>query len=93
MKSTLVFYRKNILKNGDTVEMKIWQVPYSKDKPHGLKYSLVYTRKGERVVGYDNADKKGDHKHFREMEIPYNFKDMDRLILDFYSDIQGLIEG
>ena len=93
MKSTLVFYRKNILKNGDTVEMKIWQVPYSKDKPHGLKYSLVYIRKGERVVGYDNAEKKGYHKHFREMEIPYKFKEMDRLILDFYSDIQGLIEG
>jgi hypothetical protein len=93
MKSTLVFYRKNILKNGDTVEMKIWQVPYSKDKPHGLKYSLVYIRKGERLVGYDNAEKKADHKHFREMEIPYKFKDMDRLILDFYSDIQGLIEG
>ena len=75
------------------VEMKIWEVPYSKGKPHGLKYSLVYIRKGDRIVGYDNAEGKGDHKHFWGNEIPYNFKDMDTLILDFYSDIQGLMEG
>jgi hypothetical protein len=93
MKSTLVFYRKNILKNGDMVEMKIWQVPHSKVKPHGLKYSLVYIRKGERIVGYDNAEGKGDHKHSWGNEIPYNFKDMDALISDFYSDIEGLMEG
>jgi len=24
------------------MEMKIWQVPVSKDKPHGFKYSLAY---------------------------------------------------
>jgi len=92
MKSTLVFYRKNILKNGDMVEMKIWEIPCSKDKPYGLKYSLVYIRKGERVIGYDNAEGKGDHKHFWEKEILYDFQDMDTLISDFYSDIQGLIE-
>ena len=73
--------------------MKIWQVPHSKVKPHGLKYSLVYIRKGERIVGYDNAERKGDHKHFRGDEIPYDFKDMDTLISDFYMDIQGLMEG
>jgi hypothetical protein len=33
----LLFYRKNIEPNGDIVEMKIWQVPHSKKKPHGLK--------------------------------------------------------
>jgi len=44
--------------------MKIWQVPVSEDKPHGYKYSLVYIVGGERLIGYDNAEGKGDHRHF-----------------------------
>lgn len=43
----LLFYRKNIEPKGDIIEMKIWQVPHSKDKPHGLKYSLVYIGKAK----------------------------------------------
>jgi len=41
--------------DGSILEMKIWEVMSSKDKPHGLKYSLVYIECGERIVGYDNA--------------------------------------
>jgi hypothetical protein len=63
MSVELLFYRKNIEPNGDIIEMKIWQVPRSKDKPHGLKYSLVYIRDGKRLIGYDNAESKGDHRH------------------------------
>lgn len=86
----LIFYRKNILPNGDVVEMKIWQVPETRDKPHGLKYSLVYIKGGERVVGYDNAEEKGDHRHYRGKEYPYQFKDMEILAGDFYKDIERL---
>ncbi len=64
MSVELLFYRKNVEPNGDIVEMKIWQVPRSKDKPHGLKYSLVYIRDGKRIIGYDNAEGKGDHRHY-----------------------------
>ena len=84
----LFFHRKNILPNGDMVEMKIWQVPETSNKPHGLKYSLVYIRKGERIVGYDNAESKGDHKHYQGKEFPYKFKDIETLVEDFYKDIE-----
>ncbi len=47
MNGELLFHRKNIEPNGNIVEMKIWKVPYSKDKPHGLKYSLVYIREAK----------------------------------------------
>jgi hypothetical protein len=86
--SELIFHRKNILPNGDMVEMKIWQVPETQDKPHGLKYSLVYIKQGERVVGYDNAEGKGDHKHFLGKEFPYAFKNIETLRDDFYKDIE-----
>lgn len=59
-------------------EVKIWKVPESKDKPHGLKYSFAYIVKGERVVGYDNAEGKGDHRHYidtiKKRNIFINFR-------------------
>jgi hypothetical protein len=68
MKAELLFHRKNIEADGDIVEMTIWKVPHSKDKPHGLKYSLVYIHGGKRMVGYDNAEGRGDHRHYGQRE-------------------------
>lgn len=79
--------------NGDLVEMKIWQVPQSKDKPLGYKYSLVYIRGGKRIVGYDNGEGKGDHKHYRNKQYPYEFKGMEVLIEDFYRDVEKIKKG
>ncbi|MEW6740025.1 MAG: toxin-antitoxin system TumE family protein [Nitrospirota bacterium] len=93
MSVELLFYRKNVETNGDIVEMKIWQVPHSKEKPHGLKYSLVYVREGKRIIGYDNAEGKGDHKHYRNKEYPYRFNDVDTLIKDFYDAVEKAKRG
>ena len=89
MKGKLVFHRKNILPNGDIVEMKIWRVPVTSLKPHGLKYSLVYIRKGRRAFGYDNAEGKGDHKLEGDKEMPYRFIDIDHLIRDFLTEVDS----
>ena len=52
---------------GNTIGIKMWQLPKpTKDKPHGYKHSLVYVVDGKRVVGYNNAERKGDHRHIRE---------------------------
>ena len=90
MKAKLLFHRKNIEPNGDIAEMKIWQVQDSKDKPHGLKYSLVYIQNGKRIIGFDNAEGKGDHKHYKGKEYTYDFKSIDNLIKDFYSMIEKM---
>jgi hypothetical protein len=58
MKAELIFHRRNVESNGDIVEMKMWRVPVSKERPQGVKYSLVYIKGGERIVGYDNAEGK-----------------------------------
>ncbi|MCL5884304.1 MAG: DUF6516 family protein [Deltaproteobacteria bacterium] len=73
---------------GNTVEMKIWKVPASVDLPHGYKYSLVYIVGGERVVGYDNSEGKGDHRHIGEGESVYAFKSIRRLVRDFQADVE-----
>ena len=89
MKASLVMHVKLEDEVNNTIEIKIWQLPEpTEDKAHGYKYSLAYILEGERVIGYDNGENKGDHRHYRETEKPYRFKDIDRLIEDFYKDIE-----
>ena len=93
MKSELVIYKKVTDELGNTIEIKIWQVRPSADKPHGYKYSLVYIVNDTRVIGYDNAERKGDHRHYGQIEKGYDFKDIDNLLEDFYKDIEKYREG
>ncbi|MHB8232709.1 MAG: toxin-antitoxin system TumE family protein [bacterium] len=87
MKAKLIKHIKIKEDSGNIIEIKLWQVPVSADKPHGYKYSLVYIVKGERVIGYDNAEGKGDHKHNGDSTEYYEFKTIRRLIDDFVKDI------
>ena len=57
-------------------------------RPHGLKYRLVYVNEGERLVGYDNERGKGDHKHIGEKEQVYVFQSVDQLLEDFWNDVK-----
>jgi Family of unknown function (DUF6516) len=83
----LVFLKRRNA-DGTIVEIKIWKLPeVTAERPHGLKYSLFYGRSGERIVGYDNETGKGDHRHYRELEIPYGFESMEQLMKDFFADI------
>ncbi len=89
MKAKLIKYVKTIDELANTVEIKIWQLPVpTEDKPHGYKYSLVYIVDNVRVIGYDNAEGKGDHRHYGEMEEPYMFEGIDKLLEDFQKDIE-----
>jgi uncharacterized protein DUF6516 len=87
-KATLVFHQKYIDERGGIVEMKAYQVPKSEATPHGFKYSLVYIREGQRLVGYDNHERKGDHRHYRGQTTSYAFSTVDQLIEDFLSDVE-----
>jgi hypothetical protein len=90
IKAKLVYHVKEYHVDGSVQEIKIWEVPTSKEKPHSLKYSFAYIVKGERVVGYDNAEAKGDHRHFQGREYPYKFRSLEKLWEDFQGDIQKI---
>ena len=64
-------------------------MPKTVDKPYGFKYSLVYIVNNKRIVGYDNAEGKGDHKHYKEREEPYLFVSLEKLAEDFYRDVEN----
>lgn len=88
MKSKLLKHNKFREDNGNITEIKLWEVTKSKDKPHGYKYSLVYIVEGKRIIGYDNAKGKGDHRHYRKHEDSYNFTTVWQLIADFFKDVE-----
>ncbi|HVN23105.1 MAG TPA: DUF6516 family protein [Syntrophorhabdales bacterium] len=86
MTSILVLHTKEVRGN-EIVEIKVWQVPRSKAVPHGVKYSIAYIRDGTRLLGYDNAEGKGHHRHYRGREEPYDYLDIWRTIADFKKDL------
>ena len=88
MKAELILHDKVKDKHGGIVEVKVWFVPRSKDRPHGYKYSLVYIKHGKRILGYDNAEGKGDHRHHGGKEMAYKFISVKKLIEDFYRDLR-----
>jgi len=79
---------------GNTVEIKMWKIPQSgKRNQQTFKYSLVYIVNGKRVIGYDNAERKGDHRHYGNKEEPYEFISLKKLAEDFNSDIETYRKG
>ena len=52
----------------------------------------MYIINGKRAIGYDNAESKGDHKHYKGREYPYKFQGLDKLWKDFMHDIEQLTE-
>ena len=93
MKARLIRHIKFNNDFGNTVEVKLWEVPKRKDKPHGYKYSLVYIVDDERVIGYDNSEGKGDHRHYGNTVETYKFQGLRQLIKDFFRDILKYEEG
>ena len=93
MKAELVYHEKKYLSGDAIKEIKIWRLPEDSGKPHGYKYSLVYIVEGMRVIGYDNAEGKGDHRHYGDKESPYKFQGIEKLWKDFNDDIRKYREG
>src|SRR6202158_5645907 len=90
-KAKLLFQERIDYDDGAIVEMMLWRVPSPvAPSAHSLKYSLFYGRRGVRDVGYDNERGKGDHRHFQGVETPYVFSTTERLMTDFWSDVQTL---
>jgi hypothetical protein len=89
VKAELLFHQRIDYDDGAIVEMVIWRVPRPVPPTrHGLKYSLFYGRSGVREVGYDNERGKGDHRHFQGSEETYRFTTPERLMTDFWDDVQ-----
>lgn len=69
-------------------ELVVWQVPAPvPGSTHGYKYRLAYVVEGVCRVRYDNERGKGDHRHLDGVETPYVFRSLERLLSDFWRDV------
>ncbi len=89
MKATPVLKEKRMLVNSTTdkiaiAELKIWEIPKTKDYPQGIKYSLFLVCDGVVILGFDNHKPKGPHLHLGDQELNYPFKNEKALLNDFW---------
>jgi hypothetical protein len=71
--------------------MIIWQLPEKTDeRPHGLKYRLFCGSLKSCLVRYDNEAGKGDHIHYGQKEVNYEFRSINQLVEDFRADCERL---
>jgi len=88
-KAALLLHEKVVLSDESIIEIVLWRLPRpTPDRPHGLKYRLYYGRRGVCLVRYDNETGKGDHRHVRGRETPYEFKSVEQLRRDFERDVK-----
>ncbi len=90
MQAKLIYRGKYVYDDGAMREKVLWQLPEKTAKnPHGLKYRLYYgLADGSCIFRYDNETGKGEHRHKRDQEEPYQFKDVETLVADFLKDIE-----
>lgn len=69
-------------------ELVVWDVPEPvSGSTHSYKYRLAYVVGGVCRVRYDNERGKGDHRHVDGLETPYTFRGLERLLTDFWRDV------
>ena len=95
MKAKLLLSSKRTDEKGNTTEVVLWQLPHpTADRPHGIKYRCYFgDAQGRCLVRYDNETGKGDHKHIGKKERPYKFESVEKLMEDFFKDIERSISG
>jgi len=87
-RATLVIDRKENLSDGSIIQAVVWVLPITlTGSLHRYKYRLYYGKGGICFVRFDNEQGKGDHKHVKGIESPYQFKDIPTLLNDFRAAI------
>ena len=95
------------LEEGYWIKFEIERVKATKERPHGLSYSFtLHGPDGTRLVGFDNAHgvpalgarfkrkpQASDHWHRTETDLgrPYQFKDAETLIDDFFDEVERVL--
>ncbi len=88
MKARLLLEERHVVAPDAFVELRIWQVPAPvTGSPHDFKYALALVVGGICVLRYDNEAGKGDHRHVGKAEQPYRFTSHERLLADFWKDV------
>lgn len=89
MKAELLIDERHRLSARSFVEIVVWRLPRRlPGSDHRFKYRLALVIDGICALRYDNEAGKGDHRHVREAEEPYDFTGPDSLLADFWRDVE-----
>lgn len=93
MRAISLFKEKRLIAHSKSgalavAELKIWHVPVDKYYKSGRKFSLFLVLEGQIIIGIDNHRPKGPHLHLDGEEFPYNYKNDDILIDDFWDFVR-----
>ena len=92
MPAELLLDERHVLGEMAFVELVVWRVPAPvRGSHHEYRYRLALVVDGECVLRYDNEAGKGDHRHVRDKEREYRFRDAGKLLADFWSDVEEMI--
>ena len=89
MKAKSLIRQRLVYAENKFAELVLWELPESLDaSPHHFKYRLAYVVNQVCVLRYDNEAGKGDHADWGNKERAYKFLTADKLLADFFADIE-----
>ncbi|MGH2397445.1 MAG: toxin-antitoxin system TumE family protein [bacterium] len=84
---------RHVLNESAFVELVVWRVPVAvRGSQHEFRYRLALVVDGECILRYDNEAGKGDHRHVRDKEYEYRFKNAQQLLADFWKDVEEMLK-
>jgi Family of unknown function (DUF6516) len=91
-RAELIIANKLTLNSDLVQEIRIWKSRVSEKYPEGFRYRLVLAnpRSGKVLLLYDNHWPKGHHIHSGNAEFPYRFVSLERLLKDFFRQVQKI---
>ena len=89
MKAEALAHERHVLAEDAFAEIVVWRVRHPvRGSTHRFKYRLALIVAGECVLRYDNETGKGDHRHVGEVETVYAFSGHEKLLADFWADVE-----
>lgn len=90
MRAELLIDERHLMGDRAFAEIVVWRLPRPlPGSAHAFKYRLAFVVDGVCVLRYDNEAGKGDHRHIGGRERPYRFTDYEKLLADFWSDVDN----
>ncbi|MER0202297.1 MAG: hypothetical protein DU480_00235 [Nitrosomonas sp.] len=89
MKPIELLRQRIVFSKNQFAELALWRLAQLvMESRHSFKYRLAYVVNGKCVLRYDNEAGKGDHRHWDNQEIKYEFTTPEQLLADFQQDIE-----
>ena len=84
---------RHVLSESAFIELVVWRVPVPvRGSRQEYRYRLALVVDGECVLRYDNEAGKGDHRHVRDKEHEYRFKNAEQLLADFWKEAEEMLK-